>query len=176
MSGAALTETFQNADSARNQGFELEFRRNLGAWSDGLDPFTVIVNYSYIDSEISLGPNTIQTNLDRPLVGQPDHVGNLVFEWFQPEWASTIRVLYNFTGEKVAFAGTNGLDDIVEDPRGTIDIVYRQGFRLFDIDWTVKLAGENLTEEAREWSQGGELWRGWNPGRKIGLSLSLNFF
>ncbi len=176
VSGAALTETFQNADSATNQGLELEFRRNLGVWSESLDPFTVILNYSYIDSQIALGPNTIQTNLDRPLVGQPDHVGNFVLEWFQPEWASTVRVLLNYTGEKIAFAGTNGLDDIVEDPRGTIDVVYRQGFRAFGIDWSLKLAGENLTDKRREFSQGGDLWRGWDPGRKIGVSLGLNFF
>jgi hypothetical protein len=175
VSGAALTETFQNADSARNQGLELEFRRNLGAWTGALDPFTLILNYSFIDSQISLGPNTIQTNLDRPLVGQPDHVGNVVLEWAPLKWPATVRLLYNYTGEKIAFAGTNGLDDIVEDPRGTLDLVYRQGFRLFGFNWNVKLAGENLTEEARVFSQGGDLWRGWNPGRKVGISLGVNF-
>jgi len=175
VSGAALTETFQNADSARNQGIELELRRNMGAWLGALDAFTLIVNYSYIDSQIQLGPNTIQTNLDRPLVGQPDHVGNLVLEWLNPSSSSMVRLLYNFTGEKIAYAGTNGLDDVVEDPRGTIDLVYRQGFRLLGADWSVKLAGENLTEERRDWSQGGEPWRGWNPGRKIGVSLGVNF-
>jgi outer membrane receptor protein involved in Fe transport len=175
VSGAALTETFQNADSARNQGLELEFRRNLGAWAGALDAFTLIVNYSYIDSQISLGPNTIQTNLDRPLVGQPDHVGNLVLEWAKPEWRTGVRLLYNYTGEKIAFAGTNGLDDVVEDPRGTIDVVVRQGFRLLGVDWTAKLSGENLTEKRRDWSQGGELWRGWDPGRTIGFSLGVNF-
>jgi TonB-dependent receptor len=174
VSGAALTETYQNADSARNQGVELEFRRNLGAWSEGLSPFTVILNYSWIDSQIQLTENTIQTNLDRALVGQPDQVGNVVLEWFQPTWDSTVRLLYNFTGEKVAFAGSNGLGDVVEDPRGTLDVVYRQGFQLWNIGWTVKLAGENLTEQDRLWTQGGELWRGWNPGRKIGISLGLN--
>ena len=175
VSGAALTETFQNADSARNQGLELELRRGLGAWSGALDAFTVIFNYSFIDSQISLGPNTIQTNLDRPLVGQPDHVGNLVLEWAKPEWGSGVRLLYNYTGSKIAYAGTNGLDDIVEDPRGSFDVVYRQGFRLLGVDWTAKLAGENLTNERREFSQGGELWRGWDPGRKIGISLGVNF-
>jgi outer membrane receptor protein involved in Fe transport len=176
VSGAALTETFQNALSARNQGIELELRRNAGAWWDALEDFTLILNYSYIDSQIELGPNTIQTNLDRPLVGQPDHVGNVVIEWLVPQWGSSVRLLYNYTGEKIAYAGTNGLDDIVEDPRGTIDLVYRQGFRLFGIDWTAKVAGENLTNEDRVYSQGGELWRGWNPGRKIGVSFGLNFF
>jgi len=175
VSGATLTETFQNAESARNQGLELELRRNLGAWLAPLDAFTLILNYSYIDSQITLGPNTIQTNLDRPLVGQPDHVGNVVLEWINPSSSSMVRLLYNFTGEKIAFAGTNGLNDVVEDPRGTIDLVYRQGFRLFGVDWTAKLSGENLNDQRREYSQGGEPWRGWDPGRKIGISLGLNF-
>jgi outer membrane receptor protein involved in Fe transport len=176
VSGAALTETYQNADSARNQGLELELRRGLGSLTPALDAFTVILNYSWIDSEISLTDNTIQTNLDRPLVGQPDNVGNLVVEWLEPQLGATVRLLYNYTGEKVAFAGTNGLADVVEDPRGTVDLVYRQGFKLWDVDWTVKLAGNNLTNERREFSQGGGLWRGWDPGRTVGLSLSLNFF
>ena len=176
VSGAALTETYQNAISARNQGVELEFRRHLGSWADVLEPFTLILNYSYIDSQIELGPNTIQTNLDRPLVGQPDHVGNVVLEWLHPSSSSMVRLLYNFTGEKIEFAGTNGLKDIVQQPLGTVDLVYRQGFRLAGIDWTAKLSGENLTNEQVEWTQGGELWRGWNPGRKIGISLGLNFF
>jgi TonB-dependent receptor len=176
VSGAALTETFQNADSARNQGLEVELRRNLGAFTEALSPFTMILNYSYIDSQISLTSNTIQTNLDRPLVGQPDHVGNLVMEWAHPRWPSTVRVLYNYTGQKIAYAGTNGLDDVVEDPNGTLDIAYRQGFRLMGVDWTVKLSGENLTETDRVWSQGGDLWRGWNPGRKVGISLGVNIY
>ena len=176
VSGAALTETYQNAISARNQGIELEFRRHLGAWVDVLEPFTLILNYSYIDSRIELGSNTIQTNLDRPLVGQPDHVGNAVLEWLNPSSSSMVRLLYNFTGEKIEFAGTNGLQDIVQQPLGTIDLVYRQGFRLVGIDWTAKLSGENLTNEQVEWTQGGDLWRGWNPGRKIGVSFGLNFF
>jgi outer membrane receptor protein involved in Fe transport len=176
VSGATLTETFQNADSARNQGIELELRRNLGAWLAPLERFTLILNYSYIDSQITLGPNTIQTNQDRPLVGQPDHVGNLVFEWLNPASDSMVRLLFNYTGDKIAFAGTNGLADIVEDSLGTIDLVYRQGFRLLGLDWTVKVAGENLTDERREFSQGGEPWRGWDPGRKIGVGLKLTFF
>ena len=34
----------------------------------------------------------------------------------------------------------------------------------------------NVTDKRREFSQGGDLWRGWDPGRKIGVSLGLNFF
>jgi len=176
VSGAALTETFQNALGARNQGVEIEFRRGLGDWAKALDTFTLIFNYSYIDSQIHLGPNTIQTNLDRPLVGQPDSIGNAVIEWLNPSSSSMVRLLYNFSGEKVEFAGTNGLQDIIQQPRGTIDLVYRQGFHLLGVDWTAKFAGTNLTKEPFEWTQGGEIWRGWDPGRTFGISLGVNIF
>lgn len=176
VSGAALTQTYQNADSAENRGVELELRRNLGSIAPALEPFTVIVNYSYIDSEISLTENTIQTNLDRPLVGQPDNVGNLVLEWLPASGRTSLRLLYNYSGEKVSFAGTNGLADILEEARGTFDVVFRQGFRLLDLDWTVKLSGQNLTEEDWEYTQGGDIYRSWDPGRTIGVSLSANFF
>jgi outer membrane receptor protein involved in Fe transport len=87
-----------------------------------------------------------------------------------------VRLLYNFTGEKVEFAGTNGLQDIVQQPRGTLDLVYRQGFKLFGVDWTAKLSGENLTNEKFDWTQGSEAWRSWEPGRTIGISLGVNIF
>ncbi len=176
ISGAQLTQTYQNADSASNRGVELEFRRNLRVLSEALEPFTVILNYSYIDSQISLTSNTIQTNLDRALVGQPDHVGNFVVEWLPASARSSVRVLYNFAGDKIAFAGTSGLDDIVETARGTLDLVYRQSFKVFDLDWTVKISGQNLTDESWDYTQGGEIWRTWDPGRTVGLSLSANFF
>ncbi len=175
ISGAQLTQTYQNADSATNRGVELELRRNLGAWTEALESFTFIANYSYIDSKISLADGTIQTNQDRPLVGQPDNVGNLVLEWLPPRGASSLRLLYNYSGDKVAFAGTAGLDDVVESARGTFDVVLGQGFRLLDADWTVKLTGSNLTDERWEFTQGGEPYRGWDPGRAIGVSLSVSF-
>ncbi len=176
ISGVQLTQTYQNAKSAENQGVELELRRNLGSLLEPLSPLTLIVNYSYIDSRISLTSNTINTNLDRPLVGQPDHVGNLVLEWLPPSASSSLRVLYNYAGDKVAFAGTSGLDDVIEGSRGTLDLVFRQGFRLLDVDWTAKLSGQNLTDETWTYTEGGETWRAWKPGRSIGLSISASFF
>lgn len=176
ISGVQLTQTYQNAESAENRGVELEFRRNLGSLAEMLSPFNLILNYSYIDSQISLSPGSINTNLDRPLVGQPDHVGNVVLEWLPPGASSSLRLLYNYSGDKVAFAGTSGLDDVIEKARGTFDLVLRQGFRLFDVDWTVKLSGQNLTDEKWEYTEATEAWRAWDPGRSIGLSLSASFF
>ena len=75
-----------------------------------------------------------------------------------------------------AFAGANGLPDVIEEPRTTLGFAYIQGFRLFKMDWNLKLSGENLTDERWNFTQGTEVWRAWNPGRKIGLSVGLTVF
>jgi TonB-dependent receptor len=176
LSAVTSLETWANAETARNLGLELELRRNLGSWVGALSPFTAILNYAFIDSEITVPEGGIQTNTTRPLVGQPDHVGNFALEWLHPRWGSSVRLMYNFTGEKVAFAGADGLPDVLEEPRSTLDLAYLQPFRLGGLDWKLKLSGENLTDEDWRFSQGGELWHRWEPGVKYGVSLGLTLF
>jgi outer membrane receptor protein involved in Fe transport len=161
--------TFENAQEARNQGLELEFRRTFA-------PFTLVLNYTYIDSQITLPPGTVQTNEQRPLVGQPDHVGNVVLEWSNPRSSSNARLLYNYVGEQVHFAASFGLPDVIEQPRSTVGFTYIQGFRLLGLDWNVKLSGENLTDNTWEYTQGGEIWRRFQPGTVFGLSFGLTLF
>jgi outer membrane receptor protein involved in Fe transport len=167
-------ETWVNAEGADNRGLEVELRRTLNPEARNL--FTLILNYSYIDSEISIPEGGIQTNPQRRMVGQPDQVGNFVIEWLQPTWRSSVRLLYNYTGERVAFAGANGLPDVLEEPYGRLDLAFRQQLRVLGLDWTFKLSGENLTDEEWEFTQGGELFHGWKPGVKWGLSVGLTFF
>lgn len=173
--GAEPTQTFDNALGARNQGFELEYRRSLGVISERLSSFTTIVNYTFVDSEIEIDPETTTaTNTKRPLASQPDNTFNLVLEWAPAKGKTTVRALYNFVDDKIYLAGALGLPDVVEEARGTFDIVWRQGLwqGLF-----LKVSGTNLTEEEREWSQGGSknLWRGYQPGRTFDLSFDYAF-
>ena len=46
-----------------------------------------------------------------------------------------MRLLYNSSGEKVALAGTNGLDDVVEEPRGTFDVVLHRAMKALRKAW-----------------------------------------
>ena len=163
------TLTYLNAEKARNQGVELEFRRTFS-------PFTLVLNYAHIDSQITLPADTIQTNPQRPLVGQPDNVGNVVLEWFNPPSSSTVRLLYNYVGEQVQFAGSYGLPDVLEQPRSAVGIAYLQGFRLLGLDCNVKLSGDNLTDTVWNYTQGGEVYRRWKPGRVFGFTFGLTFF
>lgn len=175
LGGSLNFETFTNVEEAENFGLELELRRNLGVLSESLEDFNFILNYAFVDSEITIDPTvSAVTNATRPLVGQPDHVGNLILEWERPESGSNVRLLYNFVGDKVSFAGGFGLPDVLEESRGTIDFVWGQ-----DLPWAgfrFKLSGSNLNDEERLWTQGGGTWRLYDAGRSISASLSWSPF
>ncbi|HEX2254354.1 MAG TPA: TonB-dependent receptor [Thermoanaerobaculia bacterium] len=181
LGAAELLETYENADGARNYGLELELRRDLGSLARMLREVTAIVNYTWVDSEIRIDPTaTILTNPTRALVGQPDQVANLVLEWARPAWGTGLRLLVNHTGEKVAQGGALGLPDVLEEARSTLDLVYRQDlgtwFRGAAPGLTFKLSGANLLGEEKRWTQGGETFRVYEPGRELGVSLSYSLF
>jgi outer membrane receptor protein involved in Fe transport len=62
---AQLRTSFQNAESARNVGLELEARKRLAP------ALLVGGNYTYVDSSITLSPSqtNVLTSLERPLAG-----------------------------------------------------------------------------------------------------------
>jgi len=174
VASAENLQTYTNAESAQNLGLELEARRNLGSLTQALSDFTVIANYTYIESEISIDPTTTSlTNPDRPLTGQPENVANLVLEWNRPESGSGLRLLYNFTDDKVAFGGELGLPDVLEAARSSLDLVLRQDLGAWVPGLALKLSASNLTDEDHEWTQGGETFRLY--GRGVGYSASLSF-
>jgi outer membrane receptor protein involved in Fe transport len=176
IAAANLTETHLNADQAENLGFELEARKRLGAWADWLEPFTAVLNYTWVESEIDIpAEDTILTNPNRPLTGQPDNLFNFVLEWSPSRsWArgATIRLLYNLIDDKVLLGGAFGVPDVVEDGRETVDLVWAQPlFRGLGL----KVSAMNLLEEEKVWSQGGQVWRTYQPGRSLGLSIGYSF-
>lgn len=178
LAGAEPVETFANVDGAENLGLELELRRNLAAFfGQRFEDFTLIVNYAFVDSEVNLDPEeTVLTNESRSLVGQPDNVVNMILEWDRPESGTTLRLLTNFVDDKVFQAGSFGLPDVIEDSRTTVDVVFLQSLASWVPGLGFKVSGGNLTGEERLWTQGGETFRLYEPGRSVGLSLSYKPF
>lgn len=177
IAGAENLQSYLNAESAENFGFELELRRHLASLWTPLSNWTAIVNYTWVDSEISIDPTqTSATNPTRPLAGQPDQVANLVLEWVQPRWGSTARVLWNYSGEKVAFGGQLGLPDVLEEPWSTLDLVWSQDLGGWVPGLSLKLSAANLLDEEREWTQGNGTFRAYEPGVSYGLSLGYRPF
>jgi hypothetical protein len=134
--------------------------------------FMVGANYTFVDSSITLSPAAaqVQTSLERALAGQSKNLFNIVFE-AGSGGPVTGRVLYNFFGARISDVGAQGLPDIFEDSRGSLDVILSGRAR----GMTWKFSAENLTDEPYTFTQGGELQREFELGRsyQFGVGLSL---
>jgi hypothetical protein len=174
ITGAELVESYENVESAENLGVELEFRRNLGILAEPLARFDLIANYTWVDSQVTIDDaQTAGTNLERPLVGQPDNVLNLILEWTRPQSDTGVRLLYNYVDDKIAFAGFFGLPEVLEEARHSLDLSLQQGLGFLTDGLSLKFSLTNLLDEERRFSQGGQTYRLYQPG--IGTSLSLSY-
>ncbi|HYC89656.1 MAG TPA: TonB-dependent receptor [Thermoanaerobaculia bacterium] len=160
-----LRQSFINADEATLWGLELEYRRPVARY------WSVNLNYAYIKSNVTMG-----TSPDRPLEGQSDQVGNAALQFYHPQWGTMLRFLGAYSGQRLTEVGAFGLPNIVEAAFTSFDAVLSQGLDSFLPGVELKLAATNLLNAKREFLQGGELQRRFDPGRKVSLSLSYTPF
>ncbi len=127
--------TFQNSDYARNFGLELEGGHQLGRF------FFLNVNYTFVDSKISLLPEQlgVQTSAQRPLAGQSKNLFNLSGEFAAKGFSA--RMLVNYFGDRISDVGANEAPDIIEQGRASLDLVFAQRVK----NLIARLALENLT-------------------------------
>ena len=175
-STVGLRTTFGNANSARNYGVELEFRRSLVFVNPMLNEFSLSSNFTYVHSRISLTPDqaVIQTSQERALAGQSPFVFNVAGEWNRPRWRSSVRTEFNTVDRRISDVGTFGLPDIYEERSYTLDAVYRFSVREDDA-LVIRFAAENLTDNSFSWTQGGEVFRQFNRGRTFSIGTSFRF-
>ncbi|MGE3509066.1 MAG: TonB-dependent receptor, partial [Vicinamibacterales bacterium] len=170
IAGAQPIVTFQNADSARNFGFEIEAVRQL------FTGFYVNANYTFVDSQITLNPaqRTVQTSLQRALAGQSRNVFNITTDYTRAGF--NVRLLVNRYGDRISDVGSNGAPDIVEQGRPQIDLVMSQRVGRMSVRFGV----ENLADSRYNYTQGvgatQERERSYVLGRVITLSAGINVF
>jgi TonB-dependent receptor len=166
IAGAQPIVTFQNAQSARNLGIELEAARQFGS------NLFLNLNYTYVDSKITLAPEqrTVQTSQERSLAGQSNNLFNAMAELSARGFSA--RVLYNYFGDRISDVGSNEAPDIVEQGRGSLDVVLAKRFRRVGL----RLTFENLTDTEHLFTQGAREQRVYKLGRVTALSLSFNAF
>jgi outer membrane receptor protein involved in Fe transport len=164
--GAQPLVTFQNSDHAQNFGVELEAGHTITKY------FFINANYTFVDSKITLLPEqqTVQTSLERPLAGQSRNLFNLMAEANAKGFSA--RLLYNFFGDRISDVGSNAAPDILENGRGSLDLVFSQ--RLGPATFRLNL--ENLTDSEYLFTQGVEDQRVFKLGRTVGLSVGLSLF
>lgn len=164
---AQLRTSFTNAEGARNAGIELEARKQI------MRNLFLAANYTFVDSEIEIGRavGEVQTSASRPLAGQSKNVVNLVAEIQWPYDIST-RILYNFFGDRIVDVGSLGLPDILEEGRGTLDLVAIKRFG----DAQLRFIFDNLTNADYLFTQGGKVQRLYNLGPSFAVSFSYSVF
>ncbi|HSR52491.1 MAG TPA: TonB-dependent receptor [Acidobacteriota bacterium] len=174
---ANLLTSYDNADTARNFGFELDFRRGLGFLTRALENFSVNANYTFVDSEVDIVPdaNLTVTSLIRPLQGQSRHIFNAIFEYANPNWGTSARALLNFQGDRISDVGSFGIPDIIESGRPSLDTVLIQPLGA-SRKWSLKFSAENLLNNDVEYTQGDRIQRLFRTGRKFGITISYSFF
>jgi TonB-dependent receptor len=174
---AELRQSFVNAEGARNQGVEFEYRQRLRRLSKRLSDFQALANFTFVDSSvqipIALAPQL--TSASRPLMGQSRFIYNLIGEWARPKLHSSARVYLNSVSRRITDVGTFRLPDIYQERNTFLDFVYQ-----YDIGekgrWSVRFSAENLTNNQYRWTQADIVQRAFRIGRTFSVGTSYNFF
>lgn len=121
-SGSVRNITFQNAESAKTSGFELEFRKRMDfiAQSNFFKNLIGYANGSIIFSTVSLN-NLISDVTSRSLQGQSPYIINAGLLYNDPKTNLSFNLLYNRIGERISEVGYQGYPDIYERHRDVID-------------------------------------------------------
>jgi outer membrane receptor protein involved in Fe transport len=171
----SLLQTLANAESATNQGIEIDYFQRLG-WADGwfgdvdMENWFIAANYSWIDSEIVLDRARagVSTNLNRPLEGQSPYVANLQLGYSSPEGTHETALSFNVAGERIVQVGIDTQPDVYEQPAPQLDFNWRWQFAN---DWSTRLRLRNLLDPSIEFEQGDINIREFKRGREIAISV-----
>jgi outer membrane receptor protein involved in Fe transport len=163
---AQLRTSFTNADSARNLGLELEARKELSSH------FLIGANYTFVDSEVTLTPfqTNVLTSLQRPLTGTSRNIVNLMGEARFAD--TTLRLLYNYFGDRILDVGAFELPDIYEQGRGTFDLALVQRIARMNLRFSL----DNITNDRIEYTQGGLIQRAFDYGRTFAFHVGYSLF
>jgi len=190
--------SFANAPEATLYGAELELTKffpldgiSSGAFF-GSRRAVVIGNYTYTDSEFTVGPNdtvSVYGTTTQPasnffrdgsqLTGQSNHLANLQLGLEQNGQLSQQTILLSYASDRVTSRGASGLPDIYESPGLRVDIVVRQGLTFFQQDIEAKFEARNVFGQGYEEFQEREgnivYYNQYDIGTSFVASITMNF-
>ncbi len=200
VTGIDLMTSYANAPEASLYGAEFEAIKYLpleGLGGAFFSPrrLAAVVNYTYTNSKLSVGPedtvrvygasSTIATDYFRdgaPLTGQSDHIVNLQLGLESTDRLSQQTILLSYASDRVVSRGLNGTPpqpDVIERPGMQLDFVWREGFDLFGAEVEAKFEARNILGRGhREFQQAGEnriAINSYDVGTTLGFSLGVRF-
>jgi hypothetical protein len=144
---------YWNAPSAKNSGFEIEFRTLLSSLlgkeaGSASDNFTLFSNLAFIYSEVTVGtePGLPETDKFRPMQGQSPYVLNAGLQYMNKGWSASTSL--NRVGNRIAIVGAPSAASGVGEPtlweksRTLLDLQISKTF--MDNKFEIKLNVQNL--------------------------------
>lgn len=129
-----LIEYQNDPNVGRLIGIELEARKNLGRWWDGLDHFSIGANLMFASSEITKNPQRLEADqtIDRyasnksPLFEQPPYSLNAYLDYDNPRSGTSVSANFNVVGERLIQIQLDGSPDVYSRPVPLLDFVFSQ--------------------------------------------------
>jgi outer membrane receptor protein involved in Fe transport len=114
----------------------------------------------------------VYTQATRPMQGQSPWTVNFSVTFTEPEWGTSVSLLYNKFGRRLAAVGDERNQDVYDEPRDLLDASVSQ--RLFGL-LEAKFAVKNvLDRDLRLTSGKGRIFYGARTeGRSYALSMSF---
>lgn len=172
--------SYQNAESAKDFGLEMELRKKLNFINDAnfFRDITFYLNASYINAKVKFADREVST----PLQGQSPYLINSGL-YYAPESGNfSFNVLYNRVGERLRFRGVTNSIDIYEKPRDVIDFQFSK--RILNKRAELKLTLSDILAQtnALYYNYGDQGKTAYNPNedriiqnRFYGFSSTLSF-
>ena len=142
---------YQNAPDGEVTGIEIEARKGLDFISDRLRYFSGGINYTYVDSSVTITPAELAliqfyepgANAERGLTGQSPYIFNADLTFSHPEWRTTLSAYYNVFGERLSQVSPPGTPNVMEQPSPTLDLIWNQRI---GSHWKLSLSVKNLLD------------------------------
>ncbi len=181
--------TYANADKAFLYGAEVEIRKDLSFISEKLSNLTVIGNFTYLESKVTLSTEQASGNLveqDRPLFGQSPYIINGGLQFNNNGWNAT--ALYNRLGPRISLVGDPngaGFYDIYEKPRNVLDLQLSKKVLNDKGEWKITVSDlfnnpytfyDNFSSEpGYNFSKGDRINYSFSPGTTITVGFTYDF-
>jgi len=165
--------TYINAQSAENQGIELEGYKRLDFLGPVGEDFYVQGNISFIDSLVNIRQSDLGslTSSSRPLQGQSDVLFNVQIG-YEPYSGTTATLLYHYFGDRIDSVGIEGAPDLIQQGYGELNFIF---IKELNRNWQVTAKAKNILDVRSEITQGSLLTNGFNLGREASIQVQYRF-
>ncbi len=150
--------TWQNVGDARVYGLELEFRRRLDHVTSKLRYFTLGGNLTLLEAKVKLNDNELlyarevdpNASDERDMQGQSPYIVNADIAYDNPLTGTSISLLYNVYGKRLAVNAQRYTPDVYEQPRHALDLIASQ--RVYS-GVSVSFSAKNILNDPYEFTQ-----------------------